>query len=209
MKKEELKILVSISIAIASLIAITYLCVLNKSIDSKSILRSVSFGISGTTLFWTFYFSFGWKWPILNLMFYRPNLNGTWSGEIISDWKDENQKSIPPIGFKLVVRQSFLRIHFTSFTKDFVGVSYSETFSIKKHTGLKNISYLYRKDTSQKSNDILQEGATELRLIEGDIRTLQGKYWSSIKTNGTINVVWISKEHADSWNEAKKLQKNE
>lgn len=205
MKKEELKILVSISIAIASLIAITYLFSINRSIDSKNILRSVSFGITGATLFWTFYFSFGWKWPILKLIFFRPDLNGTWSGEIISDWKDENQKLVPPIVFHLVVRQSFLRIHFTTFTEGFVGVSYSETFSLRKHTGLKNISYLYRKDTSQNNNEILQEGATELRLIEGNKRILQGKYWSSRKTNGTIKVIWMSKEHADSFEEAIKL----
>jgi len=209
MKKEEIKLLVSISIIISALIATIYLTIIGKPIELKTFIRSVSFGLTGTTFFWTFYFSFGWKWPLFRLIFYRPNLNGTWSGELNSDWKGNNNVPIGPIEFKLVIRQSFLRIHFTSFTKDFVGVSYSETFNLKKHTGLKNISYLYRKDTSQKNNEQMQDGGTELRLIEGENSILQGKFWSSSKTNGTIKVVWISKKHSDSFDEAQKLKKNE
>lgn len=205
MKKEDLKTIVSISIAIASTIAIVYLFVLNKSVELSNLIRGVSFGLSITTIFWTFYFSYGWKWPLLNSIFYRPDLNGTWSGELISDWKSENGDSIPPITFYIVIRQSFLRIHFTTFTKSFVGTSYSETFSLKKHTGLKNVSYLYRKDTSQNNCEVLHEGATELRLIEAESKILQGKYWSNKKTNGSIKVTWVSKQHLDSFDQAIKL----
>jgi len=207
MKKSELKIIISISIGMSLLISLIYLVVNGNILDFKNILRAISIGISISTLFWGFYFSSGWKWPILKYIFYRPNLNGTWEGKLVSDWKDEEGKELGPIDFYIIIRQSFLRIHFTTFTSKFVGISYSETLYLNKDRGLKNIAYLYRKDTTQKNDEILQEGATELRLIESTDWVLEGKYWSNIKTNGIIKVTQISKNHVDSFEEAKKLIK--
>jgi len=209
MKKEELKIIVSISIGLALILAILYLTYNELELNLENGIRSISLGITATTLFWTFYFSFGWKLPLLNKIFYRPNLNGTWYGTLISDWEDENGNIIDPKDFFIVIRQSFLRIHFTTFTDNFVGISYSETFSLSKERGIKNVAYLFRKDTSQNNNEILQEGATELRLIEALERKLEGKYWSNRKTNGTIKVKFINSIHVDSFEEAIKLKTNE
>ena len=102
-----------------------------------------------------------------------------------------------------------MRIHFTTFTNSFIGTSYSETLSLKKETGLKNVAYLYRKETSQDDDEFLQEGATELRLINSNPRKLEGKYWSNQKTNGKIEVCFISREVVDSFNDAKSLKNNE
>jgi hypothetical protein len=206
MKHEELKVVISSSVALAFGCAIIYLYFIGNSLELQSIWKALSYGITLSTGFWTFFMTIGWKWKILNLVFYRPDLNGTWSGVIISDWKDKEGKTKPPIPFYLVIRQSFLRLHITTFTTDFVGVSYSESWSLKKHKGLKNISYLYRKDTSQYGDFELQEGAAELRLIEGELKALEGKYWSSRKTNGSIKVSWISKKYIDSFEMAKKLE---
>ncbi|MGQ3677977.1 Cap15 family cyclic dinucleotide receptor domain-containing protein [Tenacibaculum discolor] len=209
MKKDELKLIVTISIAIATVFGVAYLIVLNKEFNVSDGLRAISFGITATTFFWAFYFSYGWKTWAFNKIFYRPNLSGTWSGILKSDWKNENGEKIGDIEFFIVVRQSFLRIHFTTFTNSFIGTSYSETLSLKKETGLKNVAYLYRKETSQDDDEFLQEGATELRLINSNPRKLEGKYWSNQKTNGKIDVCFISKEIVDSFNDAKSLKNNE
>ncbi|TXK24833.1 hypothetical protein FVR03_22250 [Pontibacter qinzhouensis] len=206
MKKDELKLIISISIALATAIGVAYIITLGKSFNLSDGLRALSFGISTTTFFWVFYFSYGWKWWGLNKIFYRPNLSGTWSGILKSDWRDKNGERIGDIEFYIVIRQSFLRIHFTTFTTSFIGTSYSETLSLKKETGLKNVAYLYRKETSQDDNEVLQEGATELRLIESKPRKLEGKYWSNQKTNGKIDVSFISKKIVDSFNDAKLLK---
>lgn len=207
MKKDELKLIVTISIAIATAIGVTYIIILNKTFNISNGLRAISFGITSTTLFWAFYFSYGWKFWAFNKIFYRPNLSGTWSGILKSDWKNENGEKIGDIEFYIVIRQSFLRIHFTTFTDSFIGTSYSETLSLKKETGLKNVAYLYRKETSQDDDEFLQEGATELRLINSNPRKLEGKYWSNQKTNGKIDVSFISEEIVDSFNDAKSLNK--
>lgn len=207
MKKDELKLLVTISIVLSAILGVIYIVVLKKELNIKEGFRAVSFGLTTTTLFWTFHFSYGWKIWCLNKIFYRPNLNGTWSGLLKSDYKDEYGKGLDDIEFYIVIRQSFLRIHFTTFTDSFIGTSYSETISLKKETGLKNVAYLYRKETSQDDNDFLQEGAAELRLIDSEIRKLEGKYWSNRKTNGKIDVKFISEKIVDSFTDAKSLMK--
>lgn len=207
MKKEELKLIVYISISAAAILTIIYLGLFaNDKFEMMNVYRGISFSITAITFFWTFYFSLGWKLCLLNKLFYRPNLNGTWIGQLSSDWTDENGTIISPIEFFIVIRQSFLRIHFTTFTKEFVGLSYAETFSLDKDTGLKTVAYMYRKDTSQINEDSLREGAAELRLIlSEDAKRLEGKYWSNTKTQGKISVSFINHQQVDSFESAKKL----
>ncbi|WP_339880794.1 hypothetical protein [uncultured Algoriphagus sp.] len=208
MKKEELNLIVTISIALAVFIGVVQIVLLEKEFILSEGVRAISFGLTITTFFWTFYFAFGWRLWGLDKIFYRPNLNGTWSGILKSDWRNEHGEKVGDIEFYIVIRQSFLRIHFTTFTDSFIGTSYSETFTLKKETGLKNVAYLYRKETSQDDDKVLQEGATELRLIESKPRRLEGKYWSNHKTNGKIEVSFLCNDIVDSYFEAKKFRDN-
>ena len=184
MKKDEIKLIISISVALYAVLTFLYLLITSSPFELTFVIRRLSSGLSLTTLFWVLYFSYGWKIPLLRKIFYRPDVNGTWSGTVISDWKNKVGLPIVPKDFHIVIRQSFLRIHFTTFTDGFVGVSYSETFTLNKEKGVKNIAYLFRKDTTQNHDDSIQEGATELRLIEGAQMMLQGKY--SLKTAAII-----------------------
>lgn len=205
LKKEELKNIIYLTISISSVLSIGYIYFLNLTLNGSNLFRSISFGITLTTSFWVFYFSKGWKWPLLKNIFYRPDVNGTWKGILESDFTIDGKK-IDPKEFYIVIRQSFIRIHFTTFTNDFVGMSYAETFTLNKDKGMKNVAYMYKKDSSQKNDDVLREGATELRLIISDNeKVLEGKYWSNTKTQGKISVKHISNIYVDSFNNAQKL----
>jgi hypothetical protein len=204
-KKEELKNIIYLTISISSILSIGYIYYLDLKLNVSNLFRSISFGITITTSFWFFYFSEGWKWPLLKNIFYRPDINGTWKGILESDYIRDGKKIEPKV-FYIVIRQSFIRIHFTTFTEDFVGISYAETFTLNKDKGLKNVAYMYKKDTSQKNDDLLREGATELRLILSDNeKKLVGKYWSNTKTQGIISVKQVSNIHVDSFENAQKL----
>lgn len=207
MKKEELKIVITISLSISLLVGILYFYITQSQIELSTLFRAFSSGLTSVTFFWAFYFSYGWKLPLLKKIFYRPNLNGTWGGKIISDYKNKKGETIEPLDFYLVVRQSFLRIHFTTFTSNFVGKSYSEIFALNESKGLKNISYLYRKDTSQTTENFLNEGATELRVIDSPVMKMEGKYWTNVKTTGKINLTFISKKHLDCFEDCENKRK--
>ena len=207
MKKDELKLIVTISIALSTIISVAYIISIGKQFNLSNGIRAISSGISITTLFWVFYVSNGWKLWGLNKIFYRPNLSGTWSGFLKSDWKDESGKTIGNRKFYIVIRQSFLRIHLTTFTDSFTSISYSESLSLKKEAGLKNVAYLYRKETSQyDESKILQEGGAELRVINSNPKKLEGKYWTNRKTNGKIEVSFVSKNIVDSFDDAELLE---
>jgi len=205
MKRSELNVVIIISIFFSIIIGIGYLWLNNDGVNIKTGFKAISFGITCITLFWTFYINYGWKWPVLKKLFYRPNISGTWSGEIVSDWKNEAGETVKPKSIFVVIRQSFLRINCTTYTDTFIGKSYSETFSLNKIRGIKNVVYLYRKETSYKGDNINNEGATELRLIESEVNRLEGKYWSNTKTNGTIKLIFIAKNHVDSYEKNQSL----
>lgn len=108
----------------------------------------------------------------------------------------------------IVIRQTFLRVHFTTYTDSAISISYSETFRLNKEEGIKHLAYLFIKDTSQSLSTNAQEGATELKLVESETsRTLNGKYFSNLKTNGMIEVKFISKKQVDSFKDALELSK--
>jgi len=201
MKKDELNKFIYISIAFSACMALGYITYYNK-VDLETFIRGVSLSITIITFFWSFYFLYGWKWWLLRKIFYRPNLNGTWQGNFVSDWGKNEGEMGDPNDFFIVIRQNFLRIHFTTYTKTFIGYSYSETLNLKKETGLKNVSYLYRKDTSQSNDDNLREGATELRLIineANESKKLEGKFWTNTRTQGKISVSFLTDDHLDSF----------
>jgi hypothetical protein len=198
MEKNEINIIIRVSILLACILAFLYLILNQMEINFINAFKAFSAGATLIIVYWGFYFKWGWKYPILKKIFYRPNLNGTWTGELITDWKKENGESIGPIHFFIVIRQNFLRINFTTFTVNYIGKSYSEKLTLDKERGVKNVAYLYRKETSLTSESN-NEGASELRVIESDVLKLKGKYWSSIKTNGEIEVNFLVKKHFDSY----------
>lgn len=210
MEKNEINILIRISILLACVLGFLYLLINKLDFNFTNSIKAFSASATLIILFWGFYFEWGWKWPLLSKIFYRPNLNGTWKGELFSDWKDEEGNGVKPIKFFIVIRQNFLRINFTTFTNNYIGKSYSERLILDKERGIKNVAYLYRKETSQIS-DNNNEGASELRVIESNILKMRGKYWSNIKTNGEIDVSFFVKRHFDSYEDIENYEntKNE
>lgn len=202
MKKEELYNIARVSISIASVIAILYLSVSGKP-TLKEILRGVSFGVTTATTFWLLYNNWLWKFIPFNKLINRPNLNGTWKGVLVSDWKNDNGEGVPPKEIFIVIRQNFLNLHITSFTDNFMGVSYVESLLIDKEKGVKKVIYIYKKETSDLGKQESNEGTCELRIIQNDKR-LEGKYWTNIKTNGVLKLEKLLDSHIETYSEGVK-----
>ncbi|MBD2168471.1 hypothetical protein H6G04_29250 [Calothrix membranacea FACHB-236] len=202
MSQDELTRIIQISVVGALAVGLVYVYVQKLSLLSFSALGGFSTGLSVVTLFWVFYFRWGWRWPILSKLFNKPDLNGTWLGTLTSDWKDPNGRGVEPKDFVIVVRQSFLYLHFVTFTDSFIAFSYAERFWTDAERGIKKVVYLYGQDCTTLGEEGNREGATELRVEGEPPLCLIGRYWSNTKTNGRIEVRRISKKHVDSFAEA-------
>ena len=192
MKKDELDRLIKISAYGAILITI-FLLLLYESIEGLLVIfRTAATSVSIVVLFWGLYFKWLWKCSLFKRLLYRPNISGTWKGSLASDWKDEKDLPIQPKVFFIVIRQNFLNTSLTTFTDNFLGVSYAENLLLDDLRGEKKLVYLYRKDTADVGMQESNEGACELRIDERLPMNMEGRYWSNIKTKGVIKVFKVS-----------------
>lgn len=169
--------------------------------DGKNFLTIISKSVSIITLLWILYFNFGWKYKLFNKIFNIPNLNGTWRGTLVSDWKDENGFGIGEIEFYIVIKQKFLNFHIRTFTENYAGQSYIEKIDFNEKEGETKVAYFYCEDIISLEEDTRQ-GVTELRVLENSI-CLMGKYWTRNKTCGTINVRFFQKKQYSTYKEIK------
>lgn len=155
------------------------------------------------TLWWSFYFYFGWRLPIVNRLLYRKDFNGTWFGTYDSVSKTDEEYTG---AISIRIHQTWLSIGLISMTEHYDNFSYTE---IAKHDTKSNtfgISYTY----SQRENNLFdvaqRNGNAELTLksINGN-DWLEGPFWTIHGTSGTLKVRKISKKQIDTFPEAAAL----
>jgi hypothetical protein len=130
----------------------------------------------------------GWLVPF-------PDLNGTWLGEIRSDWVDERTgKKIPPIPAMLTVRQTFFHISCVMQTEEMRSDSYVEGFRIDDERQVRQLAYSYqsRPRLSVQQRSAPHDGTIVFEVIESGERKLRGRYWTERKTTGEIEFRFYS-----------------
>lgn len=204
MKKEEITILVRASVVIAIITLVIYFSVLTSAITTITLYRASSFALTVVVGFWTLYFTLLWRYSAFNWILYRPDIRGTWGGLLTSNWIGPNGH-IEPKPFFIVIHQNFLNLKFTTFTDNFMGISYSENVLFDENRNRQKVVYLYMKDTSDIGIQEKNEGVTELRIIGRNPSRMEGRYWTNINTKGTIEVTLISREYVESFSDCFKL----
>jgi hypothetical protein len=206
MSRKEFNIIIKISIVIAFAIAISILLISGISLTVLNFLKSLSYGLASSTIFWWWYLNKAWKFGIFKQFLPRPNLDGTWSGILHSNWKDSAGVQVAPKQFFLVIRQNFLKIHVTSFTDNYIGSSYTETIVAHTDFSIFKLIYVYGKETSDPGIQQPNQGVSELRIIN-DEKIMKGVYWTNIQTMGTLDITKVSSKHIDTFEDGLKLLK--
>ncbi|MEH2298049.1 MAG: hypothetical protein V7K88_02985 [Nostoc sp.] len=202
MNEIEIKKLITITVVLSIIVSIASIFLFSVNILSFGIFRIFSMTITFLTLFWAFYFKWGWKMPVLKKIFDRPNLNGTWSGTYNSE--DNNKKEY--FGkIVLTIRQSFLFIHFISITDKFVSYSSGETLLNNENKGLKQVTYFYSQKRLKSDEKNIPQGASELSIM-GDEKEklLYGDFWTNRPTKGFLKLKFVSSNCVESYQEAEK-----
>ncbi|MEH2295846.1 hypothetical protein [Nostoc sp.] len=207
MNEIEIKKLITITVVSSIIVSSVLIILFSVNILSFEIFRIFSMTITFLTLYWAFYFKWGWKMPVLNKIFDRPNLNGTWIGTYNSEDNNKNKYFGKIV---LTIRQSFLFIHFISITDKFVSYSSSETLLNNENKGLKQVTYFYSQKRLKSDEENIPQGASELSIIGDDKeKLLYGDFWTNRPTKGFIKLKFVSSNCVESYQEAEKKWCNE
>lgn len=139
-----------------------------------------------------FFCSVAWKWEIFRKwLVLVPDLNGKWTGKLISDWVNpDTNNRLPPIDGTLMIKQSLFRISCVLKTGESSSRSIVSTFIIDRDNQVCRLVYTYQNDPNQTIQDRsrIHYGTVMLDVREeGQSIVLDGGYFSGRNTSGQMN----------------------
>jgi hypothetical protein len=168
------------------------------TVDLWTAIKQIPQAISIYAIIGILFTKWIWRWNILQGWLIKiPDLQGTWRGELKSDWiNQETGKSIDPISVVLVIRQTFSTIKCTLMTKE--STSYSMTADINFVPNGEDLyltyNYTNRPKATIRDRSAIHDGASILKIIQKPNKCLEGEYWTSRKTRGDITLTFDSKD---------------
>ena len=178
--------------AIILLVSKTY-----NPLDLWSAVKQIPQAISVYALVGIVFTKWIWRWKIFQRWLIKiPDLQGTWRGELKSDWIDPaTGKNVTPIPIVLVVRQTFSSISCMLMTEE--SISYSTTANINYISGGEDLyltyNYTNRPKMTIRDRSAIHDGAAILKIIKTPFFSLEGEYWTSRKTRGEMVLIFKSK----------------
>lgn len=131
-----------------------------------------------------------WRLPLLHpLLVGVPDLNGTWKGELNSNWMNPETGAKPgPLPAYLVVRQTFSTIHATLLTNEsesklITGSVYDENDGAQLVAGL----YTSTPRMSVRDRSSIHRGGLLLQILGQPAYGLSGSYWTDRETTGELS----------------------
>jgi hypothetical protein len=138
-----------------------------------------------------------WRWKHLHgWLVPFPDLNGTWQGEIQTNWKDAEGKTPGPIPTMLTIKQTFGRMSCVMRTGEMESHSYLEGFCIDKEAQVRRLCYSYmsKPKAALRSRSTPHDGTMLFNIIGNPARKLEGEYWTQRQTTGTVTLTFRAKE---------------
>ena len=146
----------------------------------------ISTGISATAIITVLFVSWAWKWRIFRgWLVPIPNLNGKWEGRIF--YKEEGEDKSRKVSVD--IKQTFLYIVVRFCSKESKSLSFCGSFNIDEKRGIRQLIYSYQNDPYSiiRERSAVHFGTTKLD-ISPDNSVLEGEYWTSRKTLGSITL---------------------
>ncbi|WP_067899907.1 Cap15 family cyclic dinucleotide receptor domain-containing protein [Nocardia vaccinii] len=186
-----------IAIGVAAIIWFV-IALVSKHHDGQTALKTFSFAGSIVTISFLIYERWGWAWKLVRFFTGKPNLNGTWRGELRSDFERDGQR-IAPILTVLRISQTDSAVRVTLFTGESTSVT-EQSELVKEPDGRWRLTFVYtnkpRPEVSERSNQ--HQGTCEL-YVTGRGESIAGIYFTSRKTKGELNFSeWSKHKYADA-----------
>jgi len=143
-------------------------------------------------------------WPFYPYLHKRPDLRGTWKGQLDSNYLDpETKGQKPPIEVYIVVRQTYSTIDVRLFSAESSSVSLSGNF-VCDNIGLYTLACTYRNTPTilRRKKSPISHGGLLLSIRGTPIHRLDGEYWTDRNTAGEIVFTARSADEAHDFTQA-------
>jgi hypothetical protein len=203
MTKEEFKRIISATVVLTVVAWLLLVASMHKEPFSTAAFQLLSPVVSGIVLFWLFFFRWGWRWPLLKLLLKRPDIGGTWLGTLESNYFGSIGNTANELEIAIVVRQTALFTHVTTFTSRMTAHSYSDALTVDEERGIRRIIYIYSEKPHQSGVGVRQ-GTAELEIIGHPPKAFEGEYWTNQRTAGRLRVSRVCRELLESYGDSKR-----
>jgi hypothetical protein len=163
-------------------------------------MRPIPDVVTADLLLVGFFMKWGWRWKRLQgWLVPFPDLNGTWQGQIQTNWKDVDGKTPGPIAVILTIKQTFGQVSCVMRTAEMESHSYVEGFCIDKERQIRQLCYSYtsKPKTSLRDRSTPHDGTILFNIIGQPVRKLEGEYWTQRQTTGTVTLTYLTAEVLD------------
>lgn len=148
----------------------------------------------------------GWKWSLFGWLIDIPNLNGRYSGELISSYKDENGQPVKKTCI-VEIKQDASGIHISSyFANNNAEAASSSSHSIseaivKEKNDFFKLYYIFVNDTGFLESEVRNHTGTATFFYYPDVKTLEGEYYNQRMNKGTLTVKFVQRKRLGRFNE--------
>jgi hypothetical protein len=181
------------------------------AMDGQAVDRSFFAPFSwAVTAFSGVYLAFnyvGWRLPPFTKLMPRPDLRGTWSGVLRSNWVDPNTGlPQPPREAFVVVYETFQLVHVRLMTEESESVSLAAVL-VPEADDRHQLLTMYRNDPtlSVREHSPVHLGGAALKIVGEPPTQLSGHYWTDRGTAGELEFTFVGRERAGSFQAAKAI----
>ncbi|MFZ3339766.1 MAG: hypothetical protein WA213_02710 [Terriglobales bacterium] len=147
-------------------------------------------------------------WPFYPYLQKKPDLRGTWKGQLDSNYEDPDvHQRKPPIEVYIVVRQTYSIIDLRLFSAESSSVSLSGGF-FSDNADLYTLACTYRNTPTvlRRRKSPISHGGLLLYVRGTPIHQLDGEYWTDRNTAGEIVFTHRADEEAHDFAQAQGLK---
>ena len=152
----------------------------------QHLATSFSYSVTVTTSALLLWDRWLWRWPGLRALASRPDLRGTWRGELRSDWSSpETHHREGPIEAYLVIRQTYSAVDVRMFSLESSSTSLSANI-VTDAAGVHRLFVTYQNEPRALLRDRspMHYGGALLTVRGDPVETLDGEYWTDRRTRG-------------------------
>ena len=174
---------------------------------SLSFFKPLSVVVGVLTLLLPVFEFWAWAWPGMGVFFKRPDVRGTWMGEIRSTWKHPDGTPVGPIKTYIVIHQTYSELHLRLFTQESESLTMSATV-LSEPDGASTVVGVYRNQPqhSVRYRSAMHHGGLILRVDGPPPDSMSGHYWTDRKSDGGIELQRVSRERVGSYRAAEMLK---